>query len=146
MIAVKARIKRRRLEVQPVDDDDHPTGPPDFVDALLPEGLEFHPRLVQTTPPEEDEEQLFYVDDDAVPEHGIPHPEGHGRIMVRRCRPNDFPLRTVGDIDLPQGWPDVLPAGFGDSMVDAKGRLIPADPKTGKPLPDTSPTEARRGP
>lgn len=96
------------------------------------EGLEHRRDFVQSRPLVEGKEQIVFLPDDAVPE-GDP----------RRCKPGDFPARPQDGVTKP-GFPPVLPSGWGDAMVDARGRLVPADPKTGKPLPE--PEEPTLGP
>ena len=118
MIALKARIRARTVSVVAIDDDDQPVGKPFDVAILEPEGFEGKHGYCATAPFVEGEEQIVFCEDDAVPEG------------ARRCRPADFPKRpgVVNYI----GFPDVVPAGFGNSKVDADGKLIPANPKTGR--------------
>jgi len=131
MIALRSRVKKVTASAVPIDDEGRPTGSAEDVDILAFEGLEARFDLVQTRRMVEDEEQIVFAPDDAVPEDD-----------PRRLRPTDLPQRD----DLPTGHPlrgkrllSVVPSGWGDCALDAKGRLVPVDPKTGEPTKPVEP-------
>ena len=125
MIALRARAVRRTVRAQPINERGEPLGPFEDIEVLDFEGLEDRFDLVQTRPLVEDEEQIVFAPDDAVPEDD-----------PRRLRPGDVPRRN----DLPESHAcygkrllAVVPAGWPNCTVDARGRLVPVDEK-GQPI------------
>lgn len=114
-----------------------PHGTPVVAEILRPEGLEGRREALALEAPRAGAATLWLVDDDAVPPSD-----------ARRARPADVPVRT----DLPKDHPlygrralTIVPAGWPDAALDADGRVVPLDLKTGELVAEAAAEELATG-